>query len=277
MYSGLVLTKHSGSWLGAHQRFNRFAYRIVLPEIDPEFFPDLKGIQHFEGKNGPDGLKRKSSGQAEPSHFYDPKAKAGDVKDEIKNHYKLLVNAIKKRDNVRAAFEASWLAHSITDGLTPAHHYPYGEHLIDVRDSSGHKIKKFRHKLYVKGINRKETLQRTWKLVGAKGVLSTHLHFELGVAAAVTARRMNFTLNRDELAQAHKLGAVDYFAKQAQLIAGFDMYGRFCKTGWTGTLARMVRRILAPTIAQTIAVVWLLAYQEAGHNLRSHRLQLVWA
>ena len=32
-----------------------------------------------------------------------------------------------KNDKTRAAFEAAWLAHALTDGLTPAHHYPYQE------------------------------------------------------------------------------------------------------------------------------------------------------
>src|SRR5258708_39950832 len=127
MYSGLLITKHSGNWIGAHQKFNKIAYRLVLPEVDTKMFPSIDGILHFEGYNGPDGLKRKSAGHHEPSHFYDPLEGRGAVLAEIRNHYVLLVDALRKQDKVRSAFEASWLAHAITDGLTPAHHYPFEE------------------------------------------------------------------------------------------------------------------------------------------------------
>ena len=72
MYSGWLLTNYSGQIIGAHQKFNRVAYRqlkLLQPELQ---LPALKLIQHFEGRNGPDGLKLKSPGHNEPHHFYDP-------------------------------------------------------------------------------------------------------------------------------------------------------------------------------------------------------------
>ena len=53
------------------------------------------------------------------------------------------------------------------------------------------------------------------------------------------------------------------------MIAGLSLYEKFYQTGWTAGLARSVRKVLAPTIAETIAIIWLLAYQEAGFKLRS--------
>ena len=81
----------------------------------------------------PDGIKRKSPGVDEPWHFIDPSDPSDTALVEmIMDHYANLVQALKKRNNVRAAFEAAWMAHAITDGLTPAHHYPLGEKIEEL-------------------------------------------------------------------------------------------------------------------------------------------------
>ncbi len=272
MYPGLTLTKHSGSWIGAHQRLNRIAYRVIAPEVKAKSFPALKQINYFEGTNGPDGLKRKSSGKHEPLHFYDPATDKGGVKAEITNHYNQLVIALKQRDGIRSAFEASWLAHAVTDGLTPAHHYPYVEKMNELLENSNHEVNRFKDKAIVHGNTKRETVKQTWKLVGSKGLISMHAHFEIGFSAVLLGKKITVRLDRLELERARKIGALGFFKEQARMVAELKMYERFYQKAWTVGLARQARNVLAPTIAQTVAIIWLLAYEEAGYQLKSSLL-----
>src|SRR5579863_8983752 len=133
MYSGSTLTKISGNILGAHQKIDRIA-RKQLEELLPGLhFPEISDILKFEGSDGPDGIKRKSPGKDEPHHYIDP-FDISDTKliDQLKHHYGELVQALKGTNDIRAAFEAAWLAHALVDGLTPAHHYPYEEKLKEL-------------------------------------------------------------------------------------------------------------------------------------------------
>lgn len=54
----------------------------------------------------------------------------------IEDHIVNLTEALKADNYQRAAFEAAWMAHAITDGLTPAHHYPFEEKLEELRGES---------------------------------------------------------------------------------------------------------------------------------------------
>ena len=111
--------------LVVHQKIDRVARKNIEP-ILPDWcdFPDIKNILHFEGKNGPDGVKRKSPAVDEPWHFINP-----DDPDDtallgmIDGHIGNLARALRTNNSERAAFEAAWMAHAITDGLTPAHHF----------------------------------------------------------------------------------------------------------------------------------------------------------
>src|SRR4051812_47261517 len=119
----------------AHQKLDRVA-RKHLEQLLPEvFFPSSKQILKFEAGHGPDGAKLKRQNQVEqPWHFVDPHDVTDTlIHDEIEHHYCGLRDALKKRDDVRAAFEAAWLAHALVDGLTPAHHYPYEKMLEELR------------------------------------------------------------------------------------------------------------------------------------------------
>ena len=137
MYSGLVLTKYSGRLMGAHQKIDRVARRHLSEIMAADVvFPRISEILRFEGKNGPDGIKRKSPGKDEPWHYLDPlSGDASEFLAILDEHYMGLVTHLRAGNTERAAFEAAWLAHAIVDGLTPAHHYPqeqkYTEHAID--------------------------------------------------------------------------------------------------------------------------------------------------
>ena len=109
----------------AHQKLDRVAYRHLGRLIEDDvFFPSLKRIIYFEGQRGPDSTNLKNNSNVEqPWHFINPfdDADTGILK-EIDWHYDKLVAALQAKDNLHAAYEASWLAHALVDGLTPAHH-----------------------------------------------------------------------------------------------------------------------------------------------------------
>ncbi len=265
MYSGTTLTNYSGNIFGVHQKINKSARRLLDRYVNGVFFPPIKQINYFEGKNGPDGMKTKSTGRDEPWHFYDPY----DPEDTpliktIKNHFSNLVVELKKMDVERAAFEAAWLSHAITDGLTPAHHYPYEEVSAQIRGSNK-KPQTIREKMLARGQTRKESLKKNWQLWGAKGLMSTHNLFEWGVAVLVSPYRMDFgiRLNEEDFADAQRLGVEEMFARAARRIAGELAYDDFYRRGWTPKLARWVKNDLMPEITKTVALAWYLALQEA--------------
>jgi hypothetical protein len=74
----------------------------------------LRRFLHFEGKNGPDAIKRKSPAQDEPWHYYSPfDEQDSQLIDLIKSHYKQLVVELKAKNKEKSAFEAAWLAHAL--------------------------------------------------------------------------------------------------------------------------------------------------------------------
>ena len=123
MNSGVVTYFTRGKVLnnvGTHQKFDKTAYRLILPLIESEHFPKKRMILNFEGMGGPDGLKFK--GKYKADHLWDPINKIGYLPIWIEIHYKNLVLALKAGDTVKASFEAGFMAHYLTDSLTPAHH-----------------------------------------------------------------------------------------------------------------------------------------------------------
>lgn len=277
MYAGFFTSRRTASWLGAHQKFNRRAYAMVrgIYTDSPErikgramlaHFPRLKLIQHFEGINGPDGIKVKSPGQNEPWHFYDP----FDEMDEkiftvIEEHFTFLVKAITENEEEKAAFEASWLAHTLTDGLTPAHHYPYEEELHKLRGEGRESRDSKTKKVIIKGDSFIDTVRRNWHLHGGRGLLSTHIAFEAGVTGAVLTHPIRGSMPSDiELEYAQKHGLIEVFKRYAEEIGRMNLYGRYYERGWTSRVARDVRYRMAPLIVRTIAIAWLLALEEAS-------------
>ncbi len=261
MYSGFVSRHKVVARLGIHQRFDMAAYRMIERFLQPGTFPAMKDIVHFEGYNGPDGLKVKSPGVNEPSHLYDPVNDTGEVPRHIANHYAALVATLARGDMVRAAFEASWMAHYIGDGLTPAHHWPLEDKVAEAAALVPDTIKR--------GDASKFTaiLKKNWAIWGAKGHLSTHFNFEMGVAFALLVFPVRAIFSEEELARARQLGPVEYFKDQARDIAALDLYERFYKDGWTADIATAVKNQIAPQASRTIGLIWLLALLEAGQTL----------
>lgn len=266
MYSGTTFRRSSGNAMGAHQKIDRVARRCVTRlKARHEFFPPIRDILHFEGNNGPDGIKRKSPGQDEPWHFVDPTdASDRQIYQLARDHYDNLVVALRNRDDTRAAFEAAWLAHTIVDALTPAHHYPLADKIEQLWGKPHDERLTIREKNLIIGENRRDTVSKNWEYWGAKGVFSTHLLFEIGVATAIKPLRFTDALPElSELEMIQHQGLEQYVAEAIMRVYRLDMYQSFWRHGWTARLARQTKRDLAPTIIRTVAVAWLAAIREA--------------
>lgn len=271
MYSGSTLRpmKHIDAWLGAHQKIDRLAYAHLKELTTAEEiaqFPVRKQIIQFEGRDGPDGVKTKTPAQDEPWHYYDPfDPQDRQILDIIDGHHKALVGALAEGNKTRAGFEAAWLAHALVDGLTPAHHYPYEEELMRLRGGRGIESRTTpKEKLIMHGDNLSEKVLHNWQMWGDKGLLATHIAFEVGVAVLILPmRKKQVVITKQDVKTIQKLGYEDYFKIVAREIAEQALYDKFYQTGWTPKLARLVRKELVPKIIKTVTLVWLSALYAA--------------
>jgi len=267
MYSGSTLTPASGRILGAHQKIDRVARRHLKQLAPKAYFPHIRGILHFEGVKGPDAIKRKSPAKDEPWHYLNPfDADDTQLIKLIESHYQLLVKALKERDSVRAGFEAAWLAHAVVDGLTPAHHYPYEEKLIELRGGEGIETRDtYRKKLVLPGETPAHQFSNNWKMWGPKGIFMTHLMFEWGVAVLIAPSRLKWKApTADKLTAFQEKSLGQWYREVAQDIARMSFYDEFAESGWTIPLARRIRNQLAPTLIHAVTTIWHGAAAEAG-------------
>jgi hypothetical protein len=220
---------------------------------------------HFEGNNGPDGIKRKSPSVDEPWHYIDPENPDDTaLLDMIRDHHANLVEALRSHNDVRAAFEAAWVAHAITDGLTPAHHYPLADKIEELWGKPKESRISIKEKNFIKGKNRRETLRKNWEYWGAKGVFITHGLFEFGVATSIKTTKFSDSLcDKAWLKDADQKGLDAVFLETMQRVHGLAMYETFWKKGWNTRLARQTRQILIPEICRVVIYAWYSAYQEA--------------
>lgn len=250
----------------AHQKIDRTARRHLRQLLAGDvFFPGSRSIVYFEGRKGPDAAKLKKTPQDQPWHFVDPYDDSdNELNRLIDLHYHELVDALAKDDLVRSSFEASWLAHAIVDGLTPAHHYPYEQELSRLRGEDRHTRIGLVGRAFVKGDTMLQSLQRSLKLVGPKGLLTTHALFEAGAWAIMWPLRLTRALpSEDELSKLADYDIVQLFRQAAREIAELNIYGRFMQRGWTVSNSRLVRRELAPRMVRMVTLAWYAAAREA--------------
>ena len=267
MYSGTSLRDKSGHVLGTHQKIDRIARKHLSRLSGAGFkFPSITSILHFEGDNGPDGIKRKSPSVDEPWHYInpdDPEDHA--IVDMIKDHFANLVAAIKSGNEQRAAFEAAWLSHAIVDGLTPAHHYPLSDKIEELWGHPKEERLTVRQKNVIKGKTRTDTIARNWQYWGAKGVFTTHVMFEFGVATSSKTNTFTDTLPTvDWLENASKNGLETVFLDAVKEIYDLDMYHEYWSNGWSAKLAYQTRKKLMPVIIRTVTFAWYEALRQAG-------------
>lgn len=272
MYSGSTLHNYSGALLGAHQKINRVSHRHLLRLSPLDAFPSKKLILHFEGKNGPDGIKRKSPAMDEPWHYLQPfDAADTELIELLETHYELLVKSLRRDDLVRAAFEAAWLSHAVVDGLTPAHHYPYEEKLVEL--SSGRSIDartSVAKKLIMPGPDPRQQLRNNWKMWGPKGLFTTHAAFEMGVAMLIAPLSLRQgTPTSEEISEFAGLRPGTWFRRRAQQVADLGLYDEFYESGWTMALGRKIRLQLAPSLVNAVTVIWHGAINDAAQPVGS--------
>ena len=273
MYSTVGLLKHSkrsGKLIGTHQKLDRAA-RVFLSQLAKnEDFPTYKEIIHFEGMRGPDGLKRKSPGVDEPMHFIIPDDDDGKLIKMALNHQHNLKKALAKEqdpeDHTRAAFEAAWLAHTVTDGLTPAHHYPYQEALKELMSEKeyftifGQPVKGI-----MRGDTIRESVKNNWKYWGVEGLMTKHVAFEYHVAKIATrtsVKKLIPKLSRAEIKRLknhHNLDLKAEFYSSLKRISELKMYDRFREYGWDRRLTKDTSGVLLPEIVKIITISWLSA------------------
>jgi hypothetical protein len=272
MYAGFITPKRVVKSAGIHQRLDSSAYKMISHYLPDEAFPALADILSFEGYNGPDGLNTKiglrpkgsnpdAKDDHNPSHLYDPVTDEGEVPLHIASHYQGLVECLGKGDMVRGAFAAAWLAHDVGDGLTPAHHFPLEAKISEAASKAGKDLTDGRFNKFAGQI------KKNWDIWGAKGHMTTHQNFELGIAFALLIFPIKPEFDDQELARARALGPVEYFKNESREVAGLNLYERFYKEGWNNDIASTIKKVLAPQTARTIGLIWLLALLEAGQRL----------
>lgn len=286
MYSTTTIVKNShldGRVFGTHQRLDLAARRSLAKLLGNKYFPSGKEIIHFEGTRGPDGLKRKSPGEDEPSHMLvDEKGdflleKSGpahqkgheqldqrSVLELIRDHRCNLIKALKDKNEVRAAFEAAWMAHMVTDSLTPAHHFPL-EAVKEELMTDKEMLKVFGEPIkgMVHGRNVFETLRNNWLYWGAKGHMTQHVGYEYGVLMIAATMPLKKMIKTPHVAGLKNNDFESYLCEAIDRVRELGMYERFRKDGWTTELAIETQNILLPEIAEAIALGWYSAVAEA--------------
>jgi hypothetical protein len=265
MYSGTTFRTKSGRVMGVHQKIDRVARRLISKHVSASF-PTAHEILHFEGLNGPDGIKRKSPARDEPWHYIDPNDPSDRaIVDMINDHIENMAAALKGHNHERAAFEAAWLAHAIVDGLTPAHHYPLEAKLEELRGGEGLETRRTtKDKLLLPGNTRRMQLRNNWEFWGAKGVMTTHLSFELGIATSIAPLRFDDSMpSAKEFARMEDEPFETFFFEVLHEINDIKMYEEFTRAGWTRHLARETRTTLMPLIIQAVMLAWYQAALKA--------------
>ena len=263
MYSGTTFRTKSGRVIGVHQKIDRVAYRHLLKKLPRRNkFPGIQQIIHFEGLNGPDGIKRKSPAKDEPWHYIDPENTDDHVLlTMIQDHIINMAQAMKDNNPVRASFEAAWMAHAIVDGLTPAHHYPLEEKIEELWGKPKDQRLTIRDKNIIRGKSRRDTLSKNWQYWGAKGVFTTHVMFEWGVASSIAPLRFEeVEISKEDY---QRMATEDYeviYKEILQIIAHMKMYEEYIKIGWSRHLAKETRDSLIPEIIRAVVLGWYKAY-----------------
>ena len=262
MYAGTTLSHKSGNIVGAHQRIDRIAKKHLIHHVGRSiFFPSIKTILHFEGKNGPDGIKAKSPTVDEPWHFINPAAAETDpLLDTIRDHMYNLSVALRAQDEQRAGFEAAWLSHAVVDGLTPPHHYPLAETIEELFGKPHYERMTTIEKNIIIGKTPRDTLAKNWKYWGKGGAFTAHWGYEWGFASAIAIGGFkDIGLSNRDFARIDKEGFIPYFIESVRAVDELGTYQEYMKTDWSTHLGHVARKRLAPLIMRNVVLAWYAA------------------
>lgn len=266
MYAGTTFRNKSGHIVGVHQKIDRIARRSLKSLIGAHAeFPSIKEILHFEGNNGPDAIKRKSPSVDEPWHYVDPSnPDDSNIYRLIKEHRENLTDALRQSNSVRAAFEASWLAHAVVDGLTPAHHHALDAKIEELWGKPHYERLSIKEKNIIKGINVRDSISKNWQYWGFGGVFTAHIAFELGVASTIAPLNYKkLSVSKDLIGRARLEGFEVVYAELVHEIYDLELFEEFGARGWTRKLARQTRETLLPAIISAVTLAWYVAYEES--------------
>jgi len=261
MYSGKTISRQSGKIIGVHQKIDRAARRnLNLLIKNPRSFPGIRNIIYFEGKNGPDGLKIKHAKKDIPWHFINPlDPNDKDLINMINDHIFNLAAAIRTKNEVRAAFEAAWLAHAVTDGLTPAHLKSIDNEIEKLFGHSPRDAESYLNKKLIHGKNGLDSLAKNWEYWG-NGVVMSHFLFEVGVATAIASEKYKIVKPSSADLDYLKLkGFENTFLKSVRKIYGLKSYENFIKKGMTMDLALEIKEVIIPEIINCVTLAWYQA------------------
>ncbi len=254
--------------MGVHQRIDRLARRSLVAKLPASTeFPVIKDILHFEGLNGPDGIKRKSPSRDEPWHYINPQDPSDRLLiNMIQEHIANLRNALRGQNQERAAFEAAWVAHAVVDGLTPAHHYPLADKIEELWGKPHHERVSIRDKNLIRGKGARDTFSKNWEYWGSGGVFTAHIGFEWGVATTAATMRFSDSIgpSGNDYIRLEQEGFEVLFLESLRKIDAMNMYEEYGKKGWTRHLAMETRSVLMPEIIKAVALVWY----EAARKVR---------
>lgn len=261
-------SRFNGRYIGTHQRIDLAARHVLARAItDEQYFPTGKEIIYFEGTRGPDGLKRKSPGEDEPSHMWSDSPNGEGVKKLIADYRHNLVKALEAQDHEKTAREAAWMAHMVTDGLTPAHHYPLGEEKKRLMTSDemvtvfGAPLKGLMH-----GQNWRETWKNNWKYWGLSGGMSQHVSYEYGVLLLTATISIKKLIPKIDVDKFRKLDFQEEYSQAVEKMKSMKTYEDFIEKGWTVGLVYKTRDELLPMIIELVALGWYSALMEAGYG-----------
>jgi hypothetical protein len=259
MYSGTTIGKRSGHLIGVHQRIDRIARRHVTPLVPAKVnFPTIAQILHFEGNNGPDGIKRKSPSVDEPWHYIDPTKKHDrTLIDMIIDHQANLTKALKDKNSERASFEAAWMAHAIVDGLTPAHHTGFGDQIEELFGIPHHERLTVKQKNVIKGTNRRDTITKNWQYWGKNGLMMNHFWFEIGVSMSILGAPFKKKIvTEEDLQRLKSEGYEVVFRDILREVFDLKLYDTYVASGWNRRLAQVSKNRLAPLIIKAVVLGW---------------------
>lgn len=273
MYSRATPFQKADKIAGTHQKIDRAA-RLTLRKVlskNPTFskvhFPKIDEILVFEGNGGPDGIKTKSPGKDEPWHFVEPHGDLTPIKTYVENHLFNLSKALSEENYVRASFEAGWMAHAITDALTPAHQYPMTDKIIEISGKKPEERDKIIKKMFLSGKNWRERLLNNWEYIGPKGVMSSHMLYEMGVATMITsiaAKKITNDPTEEEISRVLNGDFMKVFEEKIKWVADQKYYETYLEKGWTTSLARNTKSILLPEISKIVALGWFEGIRRAS-------------